>query len=983
VKIRRLRLAGFGPYRGEQVVDFDRFDEEGLFLITGKTGAGKSSILDAICFALYNTIPRFESRESRPRSHHCTPEDPSFVELDFDVRGTSYRVWRSPEYSRPAKRGGGLTTAKAEARLFRLDGEEWVGLAARAVDVGTELTEILPIKADQFLQVILLAQNRFQRFLLAKTDERRELLRALFGTERFQHLEVALHERRRALDAEVADTRRTIQHLGTVVAEQARIDERVDPDLDWFDAARQGLADQLFTADVAVRDATARVDEAAAALAAQQATLEKQQRRARATAALAALLEHEEETEQAAARVAAARRAAPVWPLLTAQRSAATSSEAAAADAARLAARWQDDHGAEPADLDRLVAETTADLGALRAALADEARLPQLERAATAAAARIADHDASVAALRARAAELPALIAALDAELAPLGEAAATLPDRERDLAAVRELESAARDTERLDAELGDARAALLAASGAATTATAEYDALLQRRFDGMAVELARDLTPGEPCAVCGALEHPAPASSDIPVVEAEHLEAADAEMRRARDRLDAAQASVRELEAAAATSRGRTGGRTATVLAAEGADAEERVTAARAAAARREERQREKQALAAELDDCRSRTDASATERETLVHALSAAQAALDAARAAVGAGRAGAASVAQRTADLETALADARALANARRAAGERAAAATTAEALLAEALEGAGFDDAAALETAHLPAPELDRLAAAVDAHRHQLAAARGQLEDPDLQELPTEPVDVEPARLAAAEARSACDAALGDRASIDARHTLVVAKVIEVQDLVGTSARLLEEHAKVGALAAVVRGDEPNTRRMRLETFVLAGRLEAIIASANQRLATMTAGRYELKLDDEKQFRNAETGLGLGVLDAHTGLVRQPASLSGGEMFLASLSLALGLAEVVSEQAGGIRLDTLFVDEGFGSLDGETLEVAMHALDTLRAGGRTVGVISHVESMRERIPAKLHIRVGPSGDSEILTKEPSAA
>ena len=140
--------------------------------------------------------------------------------------------------------------------------------------------------------------------------------------------------------------------------------------------------------------------------------------------------------------------------------------------------------------------------------------------------------------------------------------------------------------------------------------------------------------------------------------------------------------------------------------------------------------------------------------------------------------------------------------------------------------------------------------------------------------------------------------------------------------------------------------------------------------------------MTDSRYSLQLDDAKQYRNVETGLGLSVFDEHTGVARQTASLSGGEMFLASLSLALGLAEVVSGQAGGIRLDTLFVDEGFGSLDGETLEVAMHALDSLRAGGRTIGLISHVESMKEQIPAKLAISVNAAGESAIASDRVAA-
>ncbi|MDQ1662730.1 MAG: repair protein SbcC/Rad50, partial [Blastococcus sp.] len=200
---------------------------------------------------------------------------------------------------------------------------------------------------------------------------------------------------------------------------------------------------------------------------------------------------------------------------------------------------------------------------------------------------------------------------------------------------------------------------------------------------------------------------------------------------------------------------------------------------------------------------------------------------------------------------------------------------------------------------------------------------------------------------------------------------------------VQDAAGAAVALLrkasarrDEYRQLRDLAATVHGDEPNTRRMRLETYVLAAQLEQILAAANQRLARMTSGRYALELDDERQHRNVETGLGIAVRDAHTGQVRQAASLSGGEMFLASLALALGLAEVVSAESGGVTLDTLFVDEGFGSLDGETLDVAMAALDDLRAGGRTIGLISHVESMQDRIAAKLQVEVLPTGDSRVL-------
>jgi len=189
----------------------------------------------------------------------------------------------------------------------------------------------------------------------------------------------------------------------------------------------------------------------------------------------------------------------------------------------------------------------------------------------------------------------------------------------------------------------------------------------------------------------------------------------------------------------------------------------------------------------------------------------------------------------------------------------------------------------------------------------------------------------------------------------------------------------------EHARIAddaadyevlrGLADAIAGRGANARKMTLETFVLAAELEEIVDAANRRLSDMSTGRYQLRHSDALAARGAASGLGIVVFDAFTGQTRPAQSLSGGETFLSSLALALGLAEVVTARAGGIRLDTLFIDEGFGSLDGDTLDVAMRTLDELRQGGRTVGVISHVEAMQEQIPAQLRVRATSSGPSVI--------
>jgi DNA repair protein SbcC/Rad50 len=282
---------------------------------------------------------------------------------------------------------------------------------------------------------------------------------------------------------------------------------------------------------------------------------------------------------------------------------------------------------------------------------------------------------------------------------------------------------------------------------------------------------------------------------------------------------------------------------------------------------------------------------------------------------------------------------------------------------------------------VRAAALPGAERQSLEQRVRAWENARESASAQLRDPDLAAAPDAPADVTGTAAAKADALAARDAAADRLAAARSRAATGrdLAAGIATRD-----AAIADERAElevVGPLAEVVRGGGGNALRMRLESYVLAARLEQIVAAANARLAAMTDGRFVLQHDDAVAYRGAKSGLGLEVLDEHTGRARPVTSLSGGETFLASLALALGLAEVVSAEAGGVRLDTLFVDEGFGSLDRRTLDTAMETLDSLRAGGRMVGLISHVEAMQEDIPAGLHVERLPDGSSEVRPRLPA--
>ncbi|KFF60823.1 hypothetical protein JF66_01545 [Cryobacterium sp. MLB-32] len=976
MKITRLRLAGFGPYKNEQVVDFERFDADGIFLITGKTGAGKSSILDAICFALYGHVPRFTGAEPQLRSDHCTPDDPSFVELDFSVHDRDYRVYRSPEYERAKKNGTGMTTAAPTAVLQIRDGDEWRGVAAKPQAVGVELSVILPLKEDQFLQVILLAQNRFQHFLLAKTEERRAVLRTLFGTMRFERLETALDERRKALDERLATVQRAVTVHAAAAAQQLRLaDPPSVPDLGWFTAALADLNLERDDATVRATAAAVTLDAAAEHHRALGETLRRQARRTLAREALGALEGRRSEVEAQRETLRLAARASRVWPHVRSHQTATTDWRKAveAETSARLAwsNRGHDAHDPLQPTIDDLIGR----LGALAGVLSDEERLPALDQEISGleeALIRCADDLQSA---QERVDALPQQIDYVGeqlaaATLAAAGETAA-VDALNRALAAF----EAAEDSARHAAELTVAGSILAERSRDNSRVAAEYEALVTRRFAGHASELATHLVHGEPCAVCGSLTHPAPAPAEGDLVTALDLDRARDAMTAVHSALAEAEEIVREITNRLALAQALAGSRSREDLATDCAGARTTVTAARAASALVAGLMQEQTALRLERDAGRAGVTAIRDTRDTTAgtHRERAGQRVALAER--VGAHRGGYESVTDHVRELQSELDCARDLDAALALSRQRSDARDAARVALTGQLAEEDFDDEPAAVAARLDGAAADLLDADVRRHDAELAAARGVLADPELIDLPTDSVDCGPALASLDAASLARDAAVAVQGSLTERAGQLAVLVREVTTHLAASEGLLAEHSQVRQLADVVQGREPNTKRMRLETYVLAAQLEEIVVAANLRLRTMTSGRYTLEHDDSRVKGGARSGLGLAIRDEFTGRARATHSLSGGETFLASLALALGLAEVVTAQAGGITLDTLFVDEGFGSLDSETLETAMGTLDRLRAGGRAIGLISHVESMKEQIPARLNIDVTDAGYSVI--------
>jgi exonuclease SbcC len=576
--------------------------------------------------------------------------------------------------------------------------------------------------------------------------------------------------------------------------------------------------------------------------------------------------------------------------------------------------------------------------------------------------------------------------ASLDASVSAARGAAARAERLATEAQTTRAKATAAAERDHLTTERARARDHLRQATDTQQRAHAIWLGLRERRLAGMAAELAARLEPGQPCAVCGAREHPAPAHGsllDVPLAEQE--QAAEREHATAAEARAAAERALSLVEAALAAAAAVAGDANAEALTADAAGlAAELEAATREAGTLAEHEQaldRLATAVAAHEDALRTAEHQQATARAT--HAERTALLAADRARVATARGEAD--TVARRAEQLraEAGAADdaATAIEHAARAEAAHAEAREAAE----QAAASAGFEDAAAAQAAVRDddaQADLDQRIRAYDAGLHERSAlasdptlvAAAQADPPDL-----------PALQAIADAAREADDAATRRDGLERQRLAKTTRLAaELDDALAQLAPLADRERRVRELAYLVDGSSASNRlRMRLSAYVLAARLEEVAAAATLRLERMSNGRYQLIHSDERARRQRRAGLDLLVVDGWTGQERAPQTLSGGETFLASLALALGLADVVAAETGGSRLETLFIDEGFGSLDEATLDEVLDVLDALREGGRAVGIVSHVAELRQRIPARLHVVKARDGSHVEQREAPVAA
>lgn len=1022
MQIIRLEFQGIGPFTGHHVIDFRAVGQSGLFLLEGPTGSGKTTILDAIVFALYGDVAGADSSKGRIVSTLLAPGCEPFVDLVIDSSRGLLRVRRTPEYERAKLRGQGTTTSKATIKLWKLsspDDPEGAPVSTNIVEASDELQQAIGLTKAQFTQTVMLPQGHFATFLRAKPEDRRDVLQDIFGTEFYDRFARKLNEqaqqhRSRLERAEnaVGDAAADFCQVAWYddaeaatepIPEQVAFDQAVDAlDLDSLrDGARRrltALGEQLAAArrdaDAAqarhaAAAATLRALEARNALIAELATL--RDRRAQ-LAENAAQVAHDEALLAAAERAEHARR-----PLANVEKAAERLVGARTELDAKVVhvGEGRDSDLVAPADSGELSHEVVRSFEeSARLAAGQLDRVVALE-AGLVGRRKVAEHEqeaidverARLEQARAQVEQSLAEAAALTDQLPGLDEVAATLASAVAELAAAESARDAAREVARLTLRLTKARTAEHATETALQEAEQRHREARAAWLGSIAGELAAELVEGEPCAVCGSATHPHPAVRPAGAVgrdEVARLADALAEAsRKAAEARTSCTALAEQLEERTPFAQGLTT-----------ADAEANVAAAATARQEAERAALDAAALRQRIESLRQAAqDAERTLRRD-AEALAARVATLEGTVRLLAVDQAEVAAQASKFASVRDRQRALTARAEAAHGVLELLAQVTAAEAEcersaaeLAAVLTERGFVAPDEARAALRPEPERTRLRTVVATHRDEVAAVEAHLaherfaplggtvlDDAAVED--ATPDDPAPARLAERQASEDVHEAHRLRGARETTARAAAAASDDLSEKIACFAKLQAEAGPLLRMANLANGAEGNLQRVTLPTYVLLRRFEEVVDLANVRLDAMTGGRYELRRTDDREGRSLKLGLGLQVVDHQArDAARDPKTLSGGETFMASLSLALGLADAVTAEAGGIQLHTLFVDEGFGSLDPDTLDAVMQQLSALRAGGRSVGVVSHVDEMKRRIPERITVLPRRDGTSTL--------
>ena len=1093
----KLTMSAFGPYSGEVVVDFASLGSTGLYLVCGDTGAGKTTIFDAVSFALFGS-PSGQDRTARSlRSDFASAVTPTFVELEFEHRGQRYTIRRNPEYERPKLRGDGLTTQTADAELRMPEAAPITGTR----DVDAAILELIGIDRSQFSQIVMIAQGDFRRLLSAGTKERAAILRKLFGTAPYDEFQKALKRRRDKFEDDSKTVRNRLLTLAPMISisDEAEVAEEGEEAGDAATSTRRERRDALGaseapdaedmlaliaeqdTADEAILGALA--GEASAAAARVETLTTLLERAGQVRAAKASL-------EETVSKLAIARESVEAAKAELDECSKTEPRRKELSDSVTVLSRELESYaklgrareevreaaqGVRDAEGD--LQEAAGNLGAMRSELVEARKkaadlsqapmeLAEAKAAQETAAQSVRDAEEAVAGCAELARRKNALVelkkgaeqaekhrSSLDetarAAVAALSElrsreasfsdasgaaarARALAEDLERRVDQARkdyrDLQARERAAQADERALAKAQDEYCAAREALESARGAYSRVQRAFMDAQAGILARDLVNGAPCPVCGSIEHPnpavladeAPAEEDVKNAEAVFNAASDAANARsnvasaARQKADGSAAELARLQEQVGTAEevASLGKKLATQLDAAKADRSKAERALNELAELREliksAEKREKDSAAA-LDDARSSAEQASRAHAAAESALDQFIASLSTADASVASERLEQAKLvledtkegcraaqanedarvasADRATSLEAEIAKAERRSNELRSRLESLRQALAQSTAKAESLaEGLSFEDEATA-SARLEdmRSELEDLVSAFEAARDNLSdreLALSKLEErANTLEAQISALDVDDS-ISADElesqlnlARARANELARQKAAAEQRREANRGIERQLEELGDRAATVNARFGELDSLAKTAGGTLVGKERITFETYLQARWFDRVRAAANRRLLVMTDGRYELVRHSGQRSGSgaAQSGLDLDVRDSFTGRPRAASSLSGGESFKASLALALGLSDVVQANAGGIELDTMFVDEGFGTLDEESLQLALRTLTELSGSNKLVGIISHVDELRTSIDRKIVVEAGRTGST----------
>lgn len=1045
MRILRLTMDAVGPFPGHEVIDFEAFSDAGRFLLSGPTGAGKSTIIDAIVFALYGKVSGGrDSSDSRIRSRYASEQAKTEVELIFSTSSGNYKVRRQPAYERVKKNGKGVTKQNAKAWLFKLDEQlrEVSEPLTKTSDVGTEITRIVGLSREQFTQTVVLPQGKFAQFLRSTSKDRQDLLQELFGTAIFEDLQLDLVERARKVkknqEALDATLRANLGVLASLLDEAPQLDparclvyepvpevdcefdpletawdSRFKPLAPWLErnqrcanlevSALREQEDKLRSEFASQRDLAARQERYLALtkeheqLVAQGPAQRQRLAQIQALQALSDLKPWHEQLKQAQAQQAVAQR----------QLSQALALEQLESDErAQAVLQPLDYRGAQA-----LSVQLTAQVAALNPQVELEAGLAGRRRDLQTKTQAHESASAKLAQGRERENQLPTQIASKQELLEQLNEQAATLPTAQLAQEQATQTLKLAKDHEQLVKDQQRSRKLQQLVALELKQASQSHKHMLEQWLSQSALNLAQNLVAGEPCPVCGATEHPAPATQGGENISQDQLDQALEEVNEVQGELSQASEKVTKLAAqleaqpcqlSPAQAREQLQEAKAALAAAK--QASEQASSCKAQIA---ELNAQLEALRADNQTAQARLAGDAKEIQLLGEKIDADAASLSCE---------GFESVAAKVEYLSQLAAALEQLANAAQELDQcKKRAQQAADSFAAQwAQASANFADHSAKPAAPAPTDpaetdpaeteptqaeptqdtsvanvqdgyaqacqdfaglDLDALKATSASYEKSLSINQAALAELEGIELTPPPLEQTQGQLEQAQAKTqACQTYASTWQAFAGQ---VNAQLAKLNELLARRSKASDKDGQLLALASAANGD--NQARLTLSAWVLQAHFHQVLVFANERLGVIGAGRYELiNVDSEEDTRQQKQGLGLAVVDHLSGTTRSPRTLSGGESFYVSLALALALADVVATQNGGIEMNTLFIDEGFGSLDEGTLAEVMDVLGALHSGGRVVGIVSHVSELKRAIPAAVEVRPLLGGGSTLRTR-----